>query len=239
MAANATGVRHLAEACAAAGLQLVGFSSDLVFDGGKGGPYVEADAPAPLNVYGRSKAAAEAAIVGAPGGLAIRTAAFFSPRDRYNFAHHCLQALRRGERFAAAADHAVSPTYTPDLAEAALDLLIDGEAGVWHLASEGDGMTWAEFARMLARAAGFDDRLVTDADPVALGWVARRPRRAVLASERGAHMPELKDAVARFMAEARTAGEPAPRRETPATEIHRRGEILREPKSFGAQRAAV
>jgi dTDP-4-dehydrorhamnose reductase len=204
----------------------VGFSSDLVFDGAKAGHYVEADAPAPLNVYGRSKAAAEAALTAAPGGLAIRTAAFFSPRDRYNFAHHCIETLKRGERFAAAADYEVSPTYTPDLVEAALDLLIDGEAGVWHLASEGDGISWAEFGRMLARAAGFDDRLLVDAEGASLGWVAPRPRRSALASARGSHMAGLKDAVARFAEEA------AQKREIPATETHRRGEIVREPRSF-------
>ncbi|MEO6380110.1 MAG: family 1 glycosylhydrolase, partial [Caulobacteraceae bacterium] len=198
--ANAHGVGHLAGICADAGLPLVALSSDLVFDGRQERPYLETDRPSPLNIYGASKASAERLMSKAGGrGLVIRTSAFFSAHDPHNFAHHCVQALQRGEHFKAAADTIVSPTHTPDLVNAALDLLIDGETGVWHLASAGEGLSWAAFARLLARTAGLDERLVIDAAGADLGWTAARPAYSVLASTRGQVMPSLEDAVSRFV----------------------------------------
>ncbi|MFX6728788.1 sugar nucleotide-binding protein, partial [Acinetobacter baumannii] len=76
---------------------------------------MESDSPNPLNVYGRSKAEAEQAVTALERGLMIRTAAFFSPFDRHNFAHAVVEALRQSGAFAAAEDHFVSPTYVPDL----------------------------------------------------------------------------------------------------------------------------
>src|SRR5678815_5167077 len=73
---NDTGPVCLAKACASRGLPLVTFSSDLVFDGEKSEPYVESDAPSPLNVYGTSKADAEERVLEElPGALVIRTSA--------------------------------------------------------------------------------------------------------------------------------------------------------------------
>src|SRR5690606_5345706 len=77
-AANVRGPANLARACRARGIAFVTFSSDQVFDGAKGSPYVETDPPRPLNVYGRSKAEAELRVLDIdPDALVIRTAAFF------------------------------------------------------------------------------------------------------------------------------------------------------------------
>jgi dTDP-4-dehydrorhamnose reductase len=199
MAANALGPENLARACERRGLPLVTFSSDLVFDGRAGRPYVERDATEPLNVYGLSKAEAERRVlaVGAKA-LIARTAAFFSPHDPYNFAVHALASLREKRAFVAANDCFVSPTYVPDLVDATLDLLIDGETGVWHLANRGR-FSWAEFARTLADAAGFDARLVEDAPGSSLGWAAARPADVALGSDRGEILPTADNAVERFV----------------------------------------
>jgi dTDP-4-dehydrorhamnose reductase len=191
----------LAEACAARGVQFVTYSSDLVFDGAAGRPYVEGDATSPVNVYGRSKAEAEARVQSAhAGALVIRTSAFFGPWDAYNFLTVMTAVLAAGQRFVAADDVQVSPTYVPDLVNASLDLLIDGERGVWHLANEG-AVTWAEFARMGAEGAGLDVDEI-DARPLeTLGLIAPRPRYSVLGSERGRLMPPLADAIARYTRE--------------------------------------
>jgi dTDP-4-dehydrorhamnose reductase len=200
LAANAEGAVRLARACAKRGLPVVGFSSDLVFDGRLRRPYVESDAPAPLNVYGRSKAQAERAILALGGqALMIRTSAFFSPYDRYNFAHHAACALAQGRTFEAAADLVVSPTYVPDLADLTLDLLLDGETGLRHLANEGE-VSWADFARRIAVVLGFDADLVRDRRHGEFGWPAKRPRHAPLATERGRVMPPLDEALARYAA---------------------------------------
>ena len=205
---NALGPRVLAEQCARAGVALLTFSSDQVFDGRKSTPWLEGDAPAPLNVYGASKHAAEqAALAAHPGAMVVRTSAFFGPWDRHNFVHHALTALARGERFDAVDDVRVSPTYVPDLVNVCLDLLIDGESGLWHLANQGD-VSWAELARRAASLASLDAsslRAVAGATP---GGAAPRPRYGVLASMRATLMPSLDDALARFVCEQRTLALP-------------------------------
>ncbi|HZI19937.1 MAG TPA: family 1 glycosylhydrolase [Pyrinomonadaceae bacterium] len=199
---NRDGPRLLAEACARRGVRLLTFSSDLVFDGeGRAGPYVESDPVAPRNVYGRSKAEAERLVIEAmPGALVVRTSAFFGPWDEYNFATVALRALGRGEQFAAAADSTVSPTYLPDLVHACLDLLIDDECGIWHLANEG-AVTWAEFARMAAAAAGLDPGGVEPVATSSLGLAARRPTYSVLGSERARLLRPLEAALACYAQE--------------------------------------
>jgi dTDP-4-dehydrorhamnose reductase len=202
---NARGPALLAEACAARGVALVTFSSDLVFDGSARRPYIESDRPAPLCAYGRSKAEAEARVLAAhPSALVVRTSAFFGPEDEYNFVTVALRALAEGRRFAAASDSVVSPTYVPDLVHACLDILIDGESGVWHLANQG-ALSWAELAWLAARRGGLDPGLV-DARPAAsLGLFATRPAYSALTSERGLLLPALEDALARYTRERRRA----------------------------------
>jgi dTDP-4-dehydrorhamnose reductase len=200
MAANATGALRLAQACDARGLPHVNFSSDLVFDGRTGRPYVESDEIRPLNVYGASKAAAERGIMRlGGGGLVIRTAAFFSPYDPHNFASAVLHSLTAGREFTAAEDLVVSPTYVPDLVDATLDLLIDGVTGVRHLANAGV-VSWAEFARRIAQAAGRDPDMIRPVPAANFGWPAPRPEYAALGTELGALMPSLDDALERYAA---------------------------------------
>ncbi len=228
--ANAYGAERLAKACAAQGLPLVGFSSDLVFDGIKGGPYHEADAPNPLNVYGRSKMLAETAMREAGGrNLMIRTAAFFSPNDPHNFAQAVVRELSLGRIFLAADDAVVSPTYVPDLVEASLDLLIDGETGVRHLASAG-AMSWAAFGRAIAEAVGLDPKLVIGRSTASFGWAAARPADVSLTTKRGALMPLLESAIARYADAVRPTLKIIPIH-APAEPVERQ-RVAEEPRSF-------
>jgi dTDP-4-dehydrorhamnose reductase len=178
----------------------VTFSSDLVFDGAATVPYVETAGVRPLNAYGRSKAQAERLVLAAhPGTLVVRTSAFFGPWDEWNFVTIALRELAAGRRFAAPDDAVVSPTYVPDLVNASLDLLIDGEHGVWHLANDG-AVTWAGLARAAAATAGVDARRVAAVSTDELALPARRPRYSALGSVRGLQLPELGDALARYAA---------------------------------------
>ncbi len=196
---NVAGPVTLAAACRRRDIALVTFSSDLVFDGALFAPYVESDAPHPLNVYGKTKVAAEQGVLAiCPDALVIRTSAFFGPWDEANFGYQLIATLARGDSFRAAADCVVSPTYVPDLVHSTLDLLIDGEQGLWHLAN-GGALTWYAFAQSIATA--FD--LPTDRiQPCPAAWAwgpARRPPQSALASKRGAIMPPLETAIAAFV----------------------------------------
>ncbi|MFJ1471189.1 family 1 glycosylhydrolase [Massilia orientalis] len=196
---NAIGPAILAAACARHGVHLTTFSSDLVFDGALDRPYVESDAVAPLNVYGRSKAEAELRVQDKhPGALVVRTSAFFGPWDKYNFVTLALQTLERGEPFRAARDMAVSPTYVPDLVHACLDLAIDGESGVWHLANVGT-LTWVELAEQAAARAGVDASRLEAVAAESYGFAAPRPRYTGLHSERGILLPSLDHALGRYL----------------------------------------
>jgi dTDP-4-dehydrorhamnose reductase len=192
MAANADGAGRLARAAAAHGLPFVTFSSDLVFDGLLGRPCGESDRPNPACVYGRSKQAAERLVAAAGGeALVVRTAAFFGPWDGYNFAWAVLEALRRGDPFSASATEIVSPTFVPDLCHAVLDLLVDGETGIWHLANRG-ALSWFDFARAIAEGAGLDAGLIfaREISPV---------RNNALVSERGLLLRPLEQAIAAYL----------------------------------------
>lgn len=191
---NTVGAETVARVCARLGIPYVTFSSDLVFDGRLGRPYVESDAVSPQGTYGASKAEAERRVAEAwPQALVIRTSAFFGPWDRYNFVYAVLRALGAGEPIEASDEIHVSPTYVPDLAHGVLDLLIDGAAGVWHVANQGQ-MSWHEFALRAARAAG-----------VATASLRRRRNGGslvtALTSERGLILPRVEGAIDRYVRE--------------------------------------
>ena len=197
---NVIGAITVAQAAHDAGIPSAAFSSDLVFDGAADQPYTEADTTRPLNVYGRTKAAAEERIlVEAPSALVIRTAAFFGPWDSYNFAIAALRAVSSGATFPAAADVRVSPTYVPDLADAVLDLLLDGEQGIWHVANPAV-ISWFDFARQAVAAAGLGHAAhLVRAIPIgALNLRAPRPTFSALRSSRGLLLGSIDDAIARF-----------------------------------------
>jgi dTDP-4-dehydrorhamnose reductase len=196
---NTLGAQNLATICARDRVALVTFSSDLVFDGARDQPYVESDAPAPLNVYGRTKAEAEARVLAAcPEALVVRTSAFFGPWDEYNYVTLALRAMRSGQPFRAATDMVVSPTYVPDLVKVSLDLLVDRAMGIYHV-SHSEPVTWAEFALRAADIAGLSTRSLIKCTTAELGFAARRPRYSALATDRGISMPPLEEALRHYV----------------------------------------
>jgi len=208
LASNFTGCVAFARACALRNIHYSCFSSDLVFDGRAGRSYLESDAPAPLSVYGESKALAETGVIAAGGrALIVRTSSFFSPFDQQNFAMHLVTALRSDQPFRAVGDCITSPTYVPDLVRATLDLVIDDEQGIWHLVSQG-AYSWAEFAHAVGEAMDLRTDLIETVSLDEMKWAARRPRHAPMSSERGLIMPSLASAIGRFSAQL---GSAAPR----------------------------
>jgi dTDP-4-dehydrorhamnose reductase len=186
----------LADACAKYDSALLTFSSDLVFDGATRSPYCESDHVFPLGVFGRSKAEAESEVLARHDqALIVRSGAYFGPWDDGNFLAITLRSLEKDKCFLAPDDLSVSPTYVPDLVHACLDLLIDGEHGIWHVANPG-GLTWVDFARQIADRAGVP-HAVKSCPAQLFGWTAPRPSYSVLSSERGLLLPPLEHALDR------------------------------------------
>jgi dTDP-4-dehydrorhamnose reductase len=176
----------------------------MVFDGTKNSPYVESDEVNPLNVYGKSKVQCEQFVqLGNPDALVIRTSAFFGPWDEYNFVHYVRKSLSLYETITVASDICISPTYVPDLVHASLDLAIDDEKGIWHLANKGE-ITWAGLAFEIADRFRLNKNFIRALLGSEMGFVARRPAYSVLGSEKGQLLPSLEDALKRYYKESET-----------------------------------
>jgi dTDP-4-dehydrorhamnose reductase len=183
----------LAGACAARGVAFLTLSCACLFDGTVARAYVESDMPSPCGVHARAVYDAEAQVLAAlPSALVVRTGPLFDPWDERDPLTTALGALAAGRAVRLKGDGLVSPTYAPDLIHASLDLLVDGESGVWHLANDG-AATWPDLVRHAARQAGLD------AAPIQ-GNEARLTYR-VLGSERGQMLPSLDDAIVRYLDE--------------------------------------
>ncbi len=191
--ANYLGADMLAKICGQTGIKLMSFSSDLVFDGNKHHPYIETDLSNPLNTYGQSKQMAEmSTFENNPGALLIRTAAFFSPWDEYNFVHQLLRTLQAGNDFTVPNDIVISPTYVPHLVQASLDLLIDDAAGIWHLANK-DCLTWYGFAKKIIRYTALNDEMLVAGYNMPTD--AKSPAFSALGSSKYNLMPSLDEAI--------------------------------------------
>jgi dTDP-4-dehydrorhamnose reductase len=172
-AVNVGGTRNVA----GLGAPVVYYSSDYVFDGRKGAPYVESDEPNPLSVYGRTKLAGEREV---RAGWIVRSSWLFGWTGK-NFVRTMLELGTRGEEVRVVNDQVGSPTYVGHLAAATSELL-EGEHGIWHVAAEGE-CSWSEFAEAIFEEAGIDCRVV----PISTEQFARpapRPPYSVLRSER-------------------------------------------------------
>jgi dTDP-4-dehydrorhamnose reductase len=173
LAVNAAGTRNVV----ALGAPVVYYSSDYVFDGSKGAPYVESDAPGPSSAYGKSKLAGEREL---ERGWIVRSSWLFGWTG-HNFVRTMLRLGAEREEVSVVDDQRGSPTYTGHLAAATRELLELPE-GTWHVAADGD-CTWAELAEAIFEEAGLDCRVrrITTEE---LGRPAPRPAYSVLRSER-------------------------------------------------------
>lgn len=155
-AVNATGPRLLGEAAARAGIPVIHYSTDYVFDGSKDAPYTEQDAPDPVGAYGASKLAGELLLhLAQPRSVTLRTAWVCSPHGN-NFVRTMLRLGRERPELRVVADQHGAPTFAADLAAAAVALLPrlaaapagDPVFGVAHLTGA-PYTTWHGFAEAI------------------------------------------------------------------------------------------
>ena len=144
-AVNAEAPSRLAAETGRRGIPLVHISTDYVFDGRKGAPYVEQDEVAPLNAYGRSKLAGERGVRAAnPRHVILRTSWVYSPY-RKNFVRTILRLAAERERLTMVADQRGCPTAARDIAQACLDIAMRCASeperepyGTYHFAGAGE-----------------------------------------------------------------------------------------------------
>jgi dTDP-4-dehydrorhamnose reductase len=196
---------------------LVHFSTDFVFDGEKGAPYLETDAPAPLSVYGRSKLSGERALLemDAPA-VVVRTAWVYSLR-RKSFVTTMLRLAREREELAVVTDQVGSPTFSRDLAQAVAAILygyrmnvvesLRAARGVYHLAG-GGSVSRYDFTRAIVdldpRAREHRVKELRPIESAAFPLPARRPKATPLDTNKafvawGVRLPPWRDALERAL----------------------------------------
>jgi dTDP-4-dehydrorhamnose reductase len=170
---NVYGTRNVA----ALGAPVVYFSTDYVFDGAKGKPYLESDEPNPLSVYGRTKLAGEGEV---RAGWIVRTSWLYGWTGR-NFVRTMLDLARHQDEIRVVHDQRGCPTYVGHLAGATREIL-RLPYGLYHVAADGD-CTWAEFAEAIFMEAEARCRVIPITS-VQLDRPAVRPSYSVLRSAR-------------------------------------------------------
>jgi dTDP-4-dehydrorhamnose reductase len=204
--AEAPGV--LAEEARRLGAALVHFSTDYVFDGSKDGPYVESDAAAPLNVYGRTKLLGEQAIAATGAAhLILRTSWVYGMRG-HNFLLTMLRLARERGELRVVSDQHGAPTWSRTVAQTTADILAQARrgggdwwvenGGLYHLSCQGQ-TTWHGFAEAIMEASSNPTPVIpisTNEFPTP----ARRPRNSTLDSSRlvhrFCHLPEWRATLA-------------------------------------------
>jgi dTDP-4-dehydrorhamnose reductase len=195
-AVNATAPAVLAEEAARSDSLLIHYSTDYVFDGSKGSPYMETDGVRPLNVYGESKAAADRGIEAAAKRYVILRTSWVYSTDGSNFFRTIVKLAAERDEVRVVNDQIGSPTAAGFVATATVEVLrremgptrLESiQSGLYHLAASGQA-SWFEFAvRIISRAPRPPGQPVARALPVPTSeWpaVARRPAYSVLDSRK-------------------------------------------------------
>jgi dTDP-4-dehydrorhamnose reductase len=200
-AVNGTGAGNVAAAAREVGAAVVYVSTDYVFDGQKGSPYVESDQPAPLSAYARTKLAGEEATAAAnKRHFVVRSSGLFGIGGK-NFVATMLRLGESMSEVTVVRDQVTSPTYTWHLAYG-LVRLIDGiEYGIHHMAAAGK-CSWYEFASEIFEQAKVDCKVLSITTEM-FGQAAHRPPYSVMQSQRehAIRLPSWHDGLAGYLAQ--------------------------------------
>ena len=182
---NALGTRNIALACQRFDTELLYISTDFVFDGEKGEPYLEFDRPNPQSIYGKSKYWGELYIESLLSRFYIVRSSWLFGKNGKNFVSTILNLAKQKKEIEVVNDQIGSPTYTKDLAQAIAQLIVrEGKDsitraslyGIWHITNSGQ-CSWYEFAREILQDS---DVLVKPITSEELNRPAKRPKFSVL-----------------------------------------------------------
>ncbi|MFH0797036.1 MAG: dTDP-4-dehydrorhamnose reductase [Candidatus Omnitrophota bacterium] len=199
---NALGTANVVIACQKLKSPLVYISTDYVFDGKKGKPYLESDPPNPIQVYGRSKLDGEFYTRNLLDRFfIIRTAGLYGKYGK-SFPAAILNQINAGKSLRVVQDQIVSPTFTQDLAQGIIKVIRNNGYGVYHITNEG-ALSWYGFACAIVKAVKGKAkvRAVTSQE---MKRTASRPAYSVLENSAlksvvGYQMPEWSDALKRYL----------------------------------------
>jgi dTDP-4-dehydrorhamnose reductase len=146
---NAFGTQNVAIAAEHCGAALVFVSTDYVFDGAKGEPYMEFDQPNPINIYGKSKYAGERMASSlCRKHYIVRTSWLFGRFSKNNFVRTVLGLIGDRNEIRVVCDQVGSPTCTYDLSLAIKELIKSERYGLYHIANEGE-VSWYQFTQLI------------------------------------------------------------------------------------------
>jgi dTDP-4-dehydrorhamnose reductase len=209
MAVNGKGAGNVAAAAAEAGAGVVYVSSDYVFDGAKGAPYVETDQPAPLSAYGRTKLAGEEATAAANKRHFVVRSSWLFGIGGSNFVETMLRLGADHGEVLVVRDQVGSPTYTWHLAYGIVRLIEGIEFGIHHMAAAG-ACSWYDFAREIFEQAELECRVLSGTTEM-LGRPAPRPPDSALTSQRehAIELPPWRDGLSAYLSQRASEREAA------------------------------
>ena len=182
-AVNADGMGHVALGVRRCGAKAIYLSTDYVFDGEKGAPYLEDDPPNPLNIYGRSKWKGEQSVLKLAGdGLIIRTQWLYGRYGR-NFVTAILRQAKEKKVLSIVNDQIGSPTYTVDLSRAISMLIRKKASGIFHVTNS-DFCSWYDFGQAILRLSGVEEVEALSISSRELDRKAARPSYSVFSTEK-------------------------------------------------------
>ncbi len=201
LAINGAGAGNVAAAAAAVGASVVYVSSDYVFDGSKGEPYVESDQTAPLSAYGRTKLAGEEATIAANKRHFVVRSSWLFGVGGGNFVETMLRLAESQNEVLVVRDEVGSPTYTWHLAYGVVRLIEGVEFGIHHMAAAGR-CSWYEFAREIFEQAKVECKVLSTT-AAEFGRSASRPPYSVMVSQRehAIRLPSWQDGLAGYLAQ--------------------------------------
>ena len=205
---NALGTQYIAEAAKAVDAKMLYISTDYVFDGKGERPWEPDDkCYSPLNVYGQSKLDGELAVSGTLEKFFIVRIAWVFGLNGKNFIKTMINVGKTHDTVRVVNDQIGTPTYTLDLSRLLVDMVETEKYGYYHATNEGGYISWYDFCVEFYKQYGLKTTIIpVTTEEYGLSKAARpensRLDKSKLAEAGFTPLPDWKDAVKRYLAEA-------------------------------------
>ena len=201
---NAGGTENIAKVCEKLDIKMMYFSTDYVFNGNGTRPWEPDDPYEPLDVYGKTKAEGEEAVIAHVKKYFILRIAWVFGINGHNFVKTMLNLAKTHEKLTVINDQIGTPTYTYDLARLVVDMILTDKYGKYHVTNEGGYISWYDFTRAIFEEAGITNVTVTPVTSEEYGAAAKRPYnsrmdRSKLVKEGFTPLPDWRDALKRYI----------------------------------------